>query len=79
MITENKIIFMTLFFSFLKNNSTLKQLIFSGKLSTTIIFKLCKFSVNLSLCFLSYRKYIHPLMGDTQQDCKIFVWFKLNI
>ena len=35
---------------------------FSGNLSTIIIFKLCKFSVNLwTLCFLSYKKCIHPL------------------
>ena len=36
--------------------------IVSGKLSTIIIFKLCKFNVNLwSLCFLSCKKYIDPL------------------
>ena len=36
-----------------------QHVIFSGKLSTIIIFKLCKFSVNLwTLCFLSY---IDPL------------------
>ena len=39
-----------------------QHVMFSGKLSTIIIFKLCKFSVNLwTLCFLSYKKYIHPL------------------
>ena len=36
------------------------HIIFSGKRSTIIIFELCKFSVNLwTLCFLSYKKYIH--------------------
>ena len=37
--------------------TTAPQLVvFSGKLSTIIIFKLCKFSVNLwTLCFLSYK------------------------
>ena len=39
-----------------------QHVIFSGKLSTIIIFKLCKFSVNLwTLCFLSYKSYIDPL------------------
>ena len=39
-----------------------QHVILSGKLSTIIIFKLCKLSVNLwTLCFLSYKKYIHPL------------------
>ena len=39
-----------------------QQVIFSVKLSSVIIFKLCKFNVNLwTLCFLSYREYIDPL------------------
>ena len=39
-----------------------QQVIFSGKLSAIIIFKLCKFSVYLmTLCFLSNKKYIDPL------------------
>ena len=43
-----------------------QHVIFSGKLSTTIVFKLCKFGVNLwTLCFLSYKKYIDPLNSNT--------------
>ena len=48
-----------------------QQVLFPGKLSTIIIFKLCKFSVNLwTLCFLSYKKYIYPLsvQGDQEKN-----------
>ena len=39
-----------------------QQVIFSGKLSTIIIFKLFKFNGNLwTLCFVSYKKYPDPL------------------
>ena len=42
-----------------------QHVIFSGKLSTIIIFKLCKFSVNpWTLCFLSYKK-VHKPFKDT--------------
>ena len=62
---ETNIIFMTLFCSFTKTTAP-QHVVFSGKLSTIIIFKLCKFSVNLwSLCFLSYKSYIDPLNGVT--------------
>ena len=55
MTTETNIIFMTLFYLF-------QQVVFSGKRSTIIFFKLCKFNVNLwTLCFLSYKKYPDPL------------------
>ena len=61
MITEMKICFMTLFYSFLQTTSP-RQVIFSGKLFTIIIFQLSKFSVNLyTLCFLFYKKYKDPL------------------
>ena len=51
-ITETKIIFITLFCSFL---------IFLGKLSNIIIFKLHKFSVNLwTLCFFVLQKVHRP-------------------
>ena len=57
---KTKMIFMTLFYSFLKIY-TPQQVIRSGKLSIIIIFKLCKFNVNLlTLCFLSFQKYIDP-------------------
>ena len=54
-----------------------QPVIFSGTLSTIIIFKLCKFSVNLlTLCFLSYKKYIHPLRQTRchQMRENSFVW-----
>ena len=47
-----------------------QHVIFSGKLSTIIIFKLCKFSVHLwTLYFLSYKKYIHPTCPLSRQLC----------
>ena len=49
-------------FSHLPKITAPQHVIFSGKLSTIIIFKLCKFSVNLwTLCFMSYKSYIDPL------------------
>ena len=54
MITETKIIFKTLFYSFLKNYSTSKR-------STIIFFKLCKANVNLwNLCFFVLQKVPRP-------------------
>ena len=48
-----------MFYSFFKNYSTSAS---TGNLCSTIVFKLCKFSVNLwTLCFLSDRKYTDPL------------------
>ena len=47
---------------------------FSGKLSTIIIFKLCKFSVNLwTLCFLSYKSYMDTLKNKTQGKLTVYV------
>ena len=36
------------------------QVIFEGKVSTIIIFKLFKFNVNLQGCVLCYKKYLDP-------------------
>ena len=47
MITETKVIVMTLFYSFLKNYSTSARNIFREAFYCIIIFKLCKISVNL--------------------------------
>ena len=47
-----------------------QQVIFS----TIIIFKLCKFNVNLwTLCFLSYKKYIHvdPLKPELINEIQL--------
>ena len=73
MITETKIIFMTLLTHFSKTTVPL-HIIYSGKLSTIIIFKLCKFSVNSrTLCFfLSYIKY-HTLSQGTASFNVIFL------
>ena len=52
------IIFVTLFYSLLKKSTAPQQVIFKGKLSTNIIFKLCEFNRNLwTLC---YQKYPNP-------------------
>ena len=48
-----------------------QHIIFSGKLSTIIIFKLWKFSINLF--FLSYKKYIHPLTCCLQTRCLLLI------
>ena len=47
---------MTLFYSFHKNYSTSATM-----LSTIIIFKRCKFNVNLWILCLCYKKYPNPL------------------
>ena len=49
-----------------------QHVILSGKLSTIIIFKLCKFSVNLwTLCFLSYKSYNDPLKTKSLQGWSV--------
>ena len=78
---------MTLFYSFLKNTAP-HQLIFLGKLSTIIIFKRCKFSVNLwKLCFVLQKvpKSFIACGGNTfpynyipQQTLKIKTFWKLK-
>ena len=75
MITETKVIFMTLFYSFLKNYTAPQQVIFSGKLSTVIIFKLCKFNVNLWTLwgFFSYKKYI-GCRGRVDKNTELKLW-----
>ena len=60
MIIETNIIFMHCFTNSSKTTAP-QQVIFSGKLSTIIIFSLSKFSVNQgTFCFLSYKKYLDP-------------------
>ena len=62
MIIETEIISMTLFYSFLKNYSTSARNLFREAFYTIIIFKLCKFNVNMwTLCFVSYKKYPYPI------------------
>ena len=59
-LTETKL-FSDLFYSFLKNYSTSASNILREAFYI-IIFKLCKFNVNLwTLCFVSYKKYPDPL------------------
>ena len=79
MITETKLIFLTFCTNFSKTTAP-RQVIFFEKLSTIIIFKRCKFNVNLwTLCFLSYKKYIDPLKTlDTIGNCQRQV-FSLDV
>ena len=59
---------------YLKTTSP-QQLLFSWKLSAIIIFKLCKFSVNLwTLCFLSYKSYKDPLRRKWETNEKSTRW-----
>ena len=76
MITETNIIFMTLFTHFSKTTAP-QQVIFSGQLSTIIIFKLCKFSVNLwTLFFFSYKKYLNTLKLKLKQTFSTYLNFE---
>ena len=75
-ITETRIVFETLFYSFLKKYSTTASPI-SGTLSTIIIFKLCKFNVNLwTLCFFVLQKVHRPFkyFMSTNLDAKWLTW-----
>ena len=49
-----------------------QRVIFSGKLSTIIIFKLCKFS------FLSYKSYIDPLSSSMKLATDLTDWLKMK-
>ena len=61
MITEMKIIFITLFYKFLKNYSTSANNIFREAFYHRYL-QTVKFNVNLwTLCFLSNKKYLDPL------------------
>ena len=58
-------------FTYFPKATAPQHVVFSGKLSTVIIFKLCTFSVNLwTLCFLSYKSYIPPLREYLQINCE---------
>ena len=49
-------------FTYFPKATAPQHVVFPGKLSTIIIFKLSNFSVNLwTLCFLSYKNYKDPL------------------
>ena len=64
-------------FTYFSKTTEPQQVIFSGKLSTIIILKLCKFNVNLwTLCFFVPQKVHRPFKGVEKkkkiksQNCK---------
>ena len=71
--TETKIMFVTLFYSFLKNSEP-QYVIFEGKRSSIIILKLCKFNVNLwTLCFVLEKvNTCRPLVRESMCGEEVF-------